>query len=102
MKVWFHPAADVEQLDVEHLDHVAYYESRQIGLGAGYLAEFEKVLAAVAAGPHRFARVGATQLRLGHLRRFPITVIFRESGGELQVLAVAHKRRRPGYWATRL
>lgn len=32
----FHAAARVE-----HLDHVAFYESRQAGLGASYLADFE-------------------------------------------------------------
>lgn len=32
----FHPAAAGE-----HLDNVAFYESRQAGLGGDYLAEFE-------------------------------------------------------------
>lgn len=97
MRIWFHPAAEVE-----HLDHVAYYESRQTELGAGYLAEFETVLAAMEDGPKRFPLVGTASVRRVYLRRFPITVLFRESGGGLQILAVAHKRRRPNYWVTRL
>ena len=36
MSYVFHAAARME-----HLDHVAYFESRQPGLGADYLAEFE-------------------------------------------------------------
>lgn len=97
MRIWFHPAAEFE-----HLDHVAYYESRQAGLGTGYLAEFEGILAAMADGPQRFPLIGMASVRRAHLRRFPVTILFRESGSELQILAVAHKRRRPGYWIARL
>ncbi len=97
MRIWFHPAAEVE-----HLDHVAYYESRQSGLGAGYLAEFEKILVAVGERPQSFPLIGPALPRPAYLRRFPITILFRESEGGLQILAVAHKRRRPSYWVTRL
>ena len=97
MSIWFHPAAEIE-----HLDHVAYYKSRQRGLGAGYLIELERVLAAVSDGPSLYASTGHGQTRRAHLRRFPISVLFRESGLDLQILAVAHQRRRPTYWVTRL
>lgn len=97
MSLWFHPAAQIE-----HLDHVAYYESRQKGLGSGYLFEFEKMLAAMSEGlidSPSLAMDGSVALIFGG---FPFTVLFRESGHELQILAVAHKRRRPTYWITRL
>jgi plasmid stabilization system protein ParE len=35
------------------------------------------------------------------LRRFPYSVIYRRTDGALQVVAVAHGRRRPGYWRRR-
>lgn len=35
------------------------------------------------------------------LRRFPFFVVFRETNDRLQILAVAHARRRPGYWLGR-
>ena len=44
----FHPAAEAE-----HLEMVAWYESRRAGLGARYLAEFEQVLKQVCASPSR-------------------------------------------------
>jgi hypothetical protein len=97
VSIWFHPAAEIE-----HLDHVAYYESRRKGLGSGYLAEFEKVLATVAQGPHRFPLIGTGKIRRAHMRRFPMTILFQEVGADLHILAVAHKRRRPTYWVTRL
>ena len=35
------------------------------------------------------------------LRRFPYSVIYRITESAIQVIAVAHGRRRPGYWKTR-
>jgi len=36
------------------------------------------------------------------LKRFPFNVIFRDVEGVVQILAIAHKRRRPDYWLSRL
>jgi toxin ParE1/3/4 len=36
------------------------------------------------------------------LERFPYSVVFRERLHDIQVIAVAHAKRRPGYWAKRL
>jgi len=35
------------------------------------------------------------------LKRFPFSVIYRLLEGQLQIVAVAHHKRRPGYWRTR-
>jgi toxin ParE1/3/4 len=37
----------------------------------------------------------------GSLHRFPFTLIYAPSSHVLYVLAVAHDRRRPGYWLSR-
>ena len=36
------------------------------------------------------------------LQRFPYLVVFRELDSEVQIIAVAHAHRRPGYWNRRL
>ena len=36
------------------------------------------------------------------LDRFPFSVVFRERLHDIQIIAVAHASRRPGYWANRL
>ena len=36
------------------------------------------------------------------LRRFPYSVIYGVDDGELVVIAIAHHRREPGYWADRV
>jgi mRNA-degrading endonuclease RelE of RelBE toxin-antitoxin system len=42
-----------------------------------------------------------TTLRQFHLRRFPYKLIYRVDDDNLRIIAVAHIRRRPGYWAVR-
>lgn len=42
MSYWFHPAAEAE-----YLESIAFYESKRPGLGATYLAEFERIMASV-------------------------------------------------------
>jgi hypothetical protein len=35
------------------------------------------------------------------LRRFPYLIVFREGMEGIEIVAVAHGRRRPGYWRDR-
>lgn len=92
----FHPAAEAE-----HLGSVAYYESKQAGLGTSYLAEFEKAMSDACEVPDRYPIEKQPDVRRIRLKRFPFSVLFRESLGTVQVLAVAHNRRRPEYWLGR-
>jgi hypothetical protein len=41
-------------------------------------------------------------IRKAGLQRFPFNVLYRVAGGAVQILAVAHHRRRPGYWLGRM
>ena len=97
MNYGFHPEAEAE-----HLETVAYYETQQAGLGASYLAEFESVLERVCEAPTRYSIERKPDIRRVGLSRFPFTILFRESEGTVQVLAVAHHHRRPSYWLSRL
>jgi hypothetical protein len=36
------------------------------------------------------------------LNRYPYFVVFRELPRKIQIIAVAHAKRRPGFWASRL
>ena len=97
MSYVFHPAAEAD-----HLESVAYFESKRPGLGASYLAEFEEMMTHVCEVPHRYPIEKDTDIRRTGMDRFPYTVYFRETAGSVQVLAVAHHRRRPSYWLGRL
>lgn len=97
MSYRLHPAAEAE-----HFEIITFYESRRPGLGDAYLREFEQVMDHVAGAPHRYRIERKPDIRQVSLIRFPFKVIFREVGDCVQVLAISHKRRRPGYWIGRL
>ena len=97
MSYHFHPEAETE-----HLETVAYYEAQQPGLGASYLADFELTLERVCEAPNQYPIEQRPNIHRIKLQRYPFTVLFRESGGTVQVPAVAHHRRRPSYWLSRL
>jgi toxin ParE1/3/4 len=93
----FHPDAEAE-----YLEAVAFYEIRRAGLGATFIAEFEHVLARVYDAPGRYPIVRQPDIRSIRLQRFPFKIHYREQKGGVQILAVAHDRRRPAYWVDRL
>lgn len=97
MSYYFHPGAEAE-----HLESIAFFESRQNGLGVAYLAEFEGAMATVVQMPQRYRVERKPNIRSVSLARFPFKIIFRDMEGMVQILAVSHKRRRPDYWLNRL
>jgi toxin ParE1/3/4 len=93
----FHPAAEAE-----FLESVGFYESRAQGLGEAFIAEFEAVICLVCNAPRQRPVECAPDIRRAPLQRFPFSIIYREKQPKIQVLAVAHERRRPQYWLGRL
>ena len=80
---------------------VVYYETRRAGLGALYLAAFEQALDSVRDNAHRYRIVHDPDIRRVPLARFPLSIIYREAGEKIEILAVAHHKRRPAYWIAR-
>jgi len=97
VKVFF--LADAE---IEHLRQVAYYESKQPGLGARYLAEVEQAIARICAAPERNPIALSPNLRRLVLAIFPFTVYYRDTGDAIYIAAIAAHRRRPEYWRDRI
>ena len=82
------------------------YEQRREGLGRELISEVDAVLAAIARNPARFILYPRVDESLGVrralLRRFPYGVVFIDLDAAIRVVAIAHERRRPGYWLVRL
>jgi hypothetical protein len=93
---YFHPDAEAE-----HLAEVAFYEGRRKGLGARYLASFSAAMRRVEKDPKQFRIEHEPDLRRAPLRGFPLAIIYRFANERVQILAISHYRRRPGYWSTR-
>lgn len=69
-------------------------------LALEFVAEFERATKLIRAAPQLGAVFRGSYRRFA-LRRFPYTIIYRTLADELRVLAVAHQKRRPGYWSKR-
>ena len=97
MKHRFHPAAEAE-----HLEQVAWLEQQQAGLGRRYLESVEAAIARACAAPQKHRVALIPDVRRVTVNGFPFAVLFRESDGVVQIVAIPHYRRRPGYWLGRL
>ena len=95
MKIEFHPAAASEMRAA-----AAYYQDRVPGLGEEFLAEVERVCSRLSEQQSLGPRLDAEHRRLA-LKRFPFGLIYRLKSSNVQVVAVAHRRRRPEYWRRR-
>lgn len=94
-RVGYHPLAD-QELSAAAL----FYHRQALGLGGEFLDEVEHVEQFLVAFPLAGRPLRGTIRRLA-LRRFPYDLIYEVQADQLWVLAVAHQRRKPGYWATR-
>lgn len=93
--VRFRPEAEADAAEA-----AAFYASRNPGLDEEFLAELQATLELAATAPELGTphRMGTRRLIL---RRFPFSVVYRVEADFIWVVAVAHHRRRPGYWRRR-
>lgn len=80
---------------------VLFYEERRDGLGAELTAEVERAVAQISQRPRSCPAHGTEGYRKCHLDRFPFTIFFVEQDQHIWIAAVAHQKRRPGYWMSR-
>jgi plasmid stabilization system protein ParE len=86
----------VEELEAS----ISRYESQQPGLGAAFLVEFKRTRERILELPEA-ARLIRGEVRRRPIHRFPYAVLYRVSIDEIVIVAVAHRRRRPGFWRGR-
>lgn len=93
--VEFHPSAIAEAHAAK-----AWYFERSSDAADAFLSEVDRAVALIAADPDRWPEhlFGTRRLLL---RRFPYALIYRCEAGIATVFALAHARRRPGYWQHR-
>lgn len=77
-----------------------YSEQADQALGLAFIAEFERALNFLTHNPELGSIWRGTARRIP-LRRFPYNLVYQIKQEELRVIALAHQRRRPGYWQNR-
>ena len=66
-----------------------------------FLDELDRAIERIGDHPGQF-REYAFGTRRMVLQRFPYLILFRETAAGVEIVAVAHGRRRPGYWRDRV
>jgi toxin ParE1/3/4 len=80
---------------------LTWYLERSETAAFRFAAELDRAMDLVVESPRRWPG-GERATRKYVLQRFPFAVIYRETEEAIQVLAIAHGHRRPGYWKERL
>ncbi len=90
------------EAEEELTEAVEWYEARLAGLGIELVAVVDGALEEIATTPlaHPLWKP-ERRYRKKVLRQFPYVIFFRCEDDAVVVLAIAHARRRPGYWVGR-
>jgi plasmid stabilization system protein ParE len=79
-----------------------YYEKDRPGRGVRFVAAVDVTLRQIEAAPLRFTLLYEPDIRSAKVKRFPYRVVYVVVQDAIDVIAVAHAKRRPGYWRRRL
>ena len=91
----FHPEADAEFIAAAR-----YYESQAQNLGLDFISAVETTYQRLVTFPES-GRPFGPRLRRILVPGFPYALVYRPEPDRILIVAVAHVRRRPGYWRAR-
>jgi toxin ParE1/3/4 len=86
--------------EADFTEAAAFFENELHGLGARFTDSVQRSLSRLADHPLVGTPLGAAYRKL-RVHGFPYNVIYRVEADAVLVVAVAHHRRKPGYWRSR-
>ena len=92
----YHPESKAESREA-----IDFYWSRSRASALDFRDELKSALSRLRKAPNACSPFLHGTRRI-LLDRFPYFVVFRERPHDIQIVAIAHAKRRPGYWAKRL
>jgi plasmid stabilization system protein ParE len=95
------PVEFLVEASAEYEEALDWYFARSEASASKFASELAQAIGMIAEAPQRWP-AGPYGTRRFLLHRFPFAVVYRELPTAIQVLAVAHGHRRPGYWKTGL
>jgi len=95
VKFFLHPQAQ-EELEQTLL----FYKTQQAGLEKRFIEALEDAINRVCRNPLLYRKVD-NQVRKCRLLHFPYALIFRQRVDQIEIIAVMHLRKQPGYWQSR-
>ena len=89
----------------EFLAAAEWYRERSAAVARRFVDEVERAIGEIRSDPEIWPLAPqvaqALRARRVLLRKFPYALVFVLLGDEIRIVAVAHGRRRPGYWKSR-
>jgi plasmid stabilization system protein ParE len=92
----FHPEARLESRV-----SVIWYRQHSSRAAEDFLAELDAAFKTILQAPQRWP-ADAQGFRHYRLHRFPFVIVYHDKPLAVQIIAVAHASRNPGYWKYRL
>jgi plasmid stabilization system protein ParE len=96
MKARFHAEAGRE-IRVAH----TWYLQRSPLSAVAFAHAVDRAVSRIIEAPNSY-QIALHGTRKFVLKRFPFTLFYLSLKGEVVIVALAHQRRRPGYWSNRL
>ena len=94
-QIRFHPEADDEVIEAYR-----WYRARSPSAAVAFRSQVDRAIDVIAEAPERPAPYLHGTRRV-FVRRFPYFIVYRLTEYGIEIVAVAHGRRRPGYWSDR-
>jgi len=95
-KLFFHPGVQAEIKAA-----YTWYQDKAAGLGDDFIHELESSFGAIVELPQTWPKF-KKNFRRFLLSRFPFSVIYRQQGAKIFVVAVMHQSKKPNYWLQRI
>ena len=92
----YHPLAKLELQE-----SARWYDDRMTGLGFEFLLEVKSAESKIQKNPDTWPNYEEGTKRF-LLKKFPYAIIYLVTEDRIQFIAVAHCKRKPGYWKRRM
>lgn len=86
-------------LEIEGADD--WYMQRSLDASAAFIGAVYEAFDTISEAPHRWPKYLHGTRRL-LLHRFPFSIVYLDDPDVVSIVAVAHGKRKPGYWRQRL
>lgn len=94
--VIFHP-----DVAVEVKASFDWYQEQSLGLGHEFVHEIEESIASIQSLPAAWSKMGQAHRRFV-LSRFPYSIVYKIiENHQINIVAIMHNHRKPGYWYVR-
>lgn len=91
----------LEPAQIELEEEVNYYNEQRAGLGYEFAMEVANTINRILRYPEARAKL-SQKTRRCRTKRFPYGVIYQVRDDRILIVAVAHLKRKPFYWANRV